>query len=153
MPGLRDGAERRLVVLGIAQHVRADEGLAGGDEAIVDRSMNVHALDRAAALPRVVDRAVDDVLDCLVEIAVGRGVGGVVAAELEADVQEAITRGRLDAMTAMHRAGEEDVIDPWIGDELLGALVVEEDGLNGSLRPARLGERTREVLTAERRAG
>ena len=153
MPRLRDRAERRLRVGRIAHYVGADERLGRGDEALVDRLVHVDALDGAAALPRVVDRAVDDVLDRLLEVAVRSRIGGIVSAELEADVEEAVLRGGLDAMASMDGAREEDVVDTGIPDEPFGVPVVDEDRGNGALRRARLDECAREVLSAQRRSG
>jgi hypothetical protein len=99
--GLRDGAERGLRVHRVAHHVGADERLAGLDEARVHRAVHVDALDRAAALPRVVDGAVDDVLHRLVEVAVGGDVRGIVSPQLEADVEEALRGRLLDAMATV----------------------------------------------------
>jgi hypothetical protein len=51
---------------------------------VVDRALDVDALDGAAGLARVEEGAVDEVLDGEVEGGVGADVGGVFAAELEA---------------------------------------------------------------------
>jgi hypothetical protein len=59
----------------------------GLDEAIVERLVDVDALDAAARLPRVVERAVDEVVDGVVEVAVGQDERRVLAAELEADAR------------------------------------------------------------------
>ena len=48
------------------------------------RAMHVDALDAAAALPGVEERAVDQVLDRVLEVGVGAHVGRVLAAEFEA---------------------------------------------------------------------
>src|SRR5258706_12952766 len=111
MVRLRNRSERRRRVLWVADHVPAHERLARVDEPRVDRAMNVDALDGAAALPRIVDGTVDDVLDGPVEIAVGGDVSGVVAPELEPDLDQALGGRRGDAMTSEHRAGVDDVVD------------------------------------------
>src|SRR5262249_50780245 len=98
--GLGDGSERGGRVERVAESVAADQRLARFYEATVDRSVHVDALDGAAALTGVVDRAVDDVVDGLLKIAVGRDVGRVVASELEAGVQKATGRRSDDAMAA-----------------------------------------------------
>ena len=105
--------------------------------------MHVHALDRAAALPGVVHRAVDDVLDRLLEIAVGRDVGGVVASELEARVEEALRRRLDDAVPAEDRAGEDDVVDALVADNPLARRVIAVERLDevrrGTRRPRTRG--------------
>ena len=53
-------------------------------------------------------------------------------------------------MTAMHRAGEEDVVDSPIADEALGSVVIDEDGRDGTGGCSRFGERARERLRRER---
>jgi hypothetical protein len=111
--------------------------------------VHVDALDGAAALPRVVHRAVDDVLDRGDQIAVGGDVRRVVAAELVADVEEPALRGLRDAVTSEDRAGEDDVIDARVADRGLGRRVVAVERLDEPVGGVRGDERAREVLAAE----
>jgi len=46
--------------------------------------VDIDALDGAAALARVEERAIDQLVNSVVEVAVGANIGGVLAAELEA---------------------------------------------------------------------
>ena len=88
--------------------VSVDEAL---DEAVVERLVHIDALDAAAALAGIEERAVDEVLDRVIEIGVGAHIGRVLAAELEAERREGAGRGALDRAAAGDRAGEVDVID------------------------------------------
>ena len=51
--------------------------------------MHVDALDAAARLAGVEERAVDEVLDRVGEVGVGAHIGRILAAELEPDADEA----------------------------------------------------------------
>src|SRR5439155_8741013 len=104
MPRLRDRPHVHAVAHRIAEAIRLHVREAGLDELLVERSIDVGALDGAAALSGVVASAVDHVLDRLVEIGVARHVRRVLSAELEPDVDEALLcRRMIDAMPAEHR--------------------------------------------------
>ena len=143
---LRDRPERRLRAHRVAHDVCAHERLGHLDESPVDGLVHVDPLDGAAALARVVDGAVDDVLDGLREVAVGGDVRGVVPAELEARVKEAL-RGRLDdAVPTEDAPREDDVIDAVVGDDPLALRVVTVQRLHEIGRRPGLGEGSGEVL-------
>ena len=136
----------------VPHDVRANELLGELEEPAVYRLVHVDSLDRAAALPCVVDRAVDDVLDRLREVAVGRDVRRVVAAELEARMQKAPGR-RLDhPVPAEHAPGEDHLVDAIVGDHSLALRVVAVERLHQVSRGPGLGERAREVIAAQGRA-
>ena len=73
--------------------------------------MHVDALDAAAALAGIVEGAVDQVLDGVVELGVGADIGRVLAAELEAERREGPGRCALDLASAGDRAGEVGMVD------------------------------------------
>ena len=62
------------------------------DEGLVDVLVDIDALDAAAGLARIEEGAVDQVLDGMGEIGVGADIGGIAAAELEAEADEALRR-------------------------------------------------------------
>ena len=80
----------------IAQRPAARVLDEAGDEPVVDVGMHIDALDAAAALPGVEERAVDQVLDRMVELGVGAHIGRVLAAQFEPQRREGAGRGALD---------------------------------------------------------
>ena len=97
----RLGVDHRAEVDGgvdrIAQAIRAGERRRAFDEGVVERFVDIDALDAAAGLPAVEERAVDQILDRVRQVGVGADIGGVLAAELEADADETVGRRLLHA--------------------------------------------------------
>ena len=93
-------AERGLGFGRIAEPVASGELDQAVDEAVVDRLVDVDPLDRAARLAAVEERAVGQVLDRVGEVGIGADVGRVLAAELEADAEEAAGGRLLHRMAA-----------------------------------------------------
>ena len=110
-PSVVSGDERIAELVAVRQ---SDEAV---DETVVDVLVHVDALDGAAALPRIEEAAVDQVLDRVVEIGVGAHIGRVLAAELEAGADEARGSGALHGVAALDRTGECDEIDLGRGDQ------------------------------------
>ena len=92
--GARERADVGRVVVGIADAVRADDVDERGDERVADRLVHVDALDRAARLPAVVERAFGDRERGLLDVDVVADVRRVLAAELELHADEPVGRGR-----------------------------------------------------------
>ena len=86
--------------------------------------MHVDALDAAARLPAVEERAVDEILDGVREIRIVPHVRRIAAAQLEAGADEALRGGALDRVAAGHRAGEGDEANARILHDSLGILVL-----------------------------
>ena len=131
--------------------VLPDQRDGGLDEAVVDRPGHVDALDAAAALPRVVEGAVDHVLHREVEVGVLADVGGILAAELESCVDEAVRDLGVDLAAARDRAGERDVVHAPGADQLRRRAVIERDRRDEAVRHIGARERVGEVAAAERR--
>src|SRR5438477_588542 len=74
----------------VAEAVLANLGQGTFHEAVIQRGVHVDTLDAAAALAGVVERAVDEVGDGVVEVRIGRHVGRVLPTELQPDVDEAL---------------------------------------------------------------
>ena len=72
----------------IVQPVAAGELHQTIDEAVVDVAVRVDALDRAAGLAAVEERAVGEVLDRVLEIGIRAHVRGILAAELQSDLEK-----------------------------------------------------------------
>jgi hypothetical protein len=84
----------------VAEHVLQRLGADAVDEVVVHRFVHVDALDRAARLAGVEERAVDVLGDRELEIGVGPHVRRVLAAELEAERHEGARRRLLDGAAA-----------------------------------------------------
>ena len=143
--------ERGVRFQRIAEHVAARQRHGPFDETVVDRSVDIDALDAAAGLPGVEERAVDEVLDRVREIGIRAHVRRVLAAEFETDADEAAGRGALDRCTTSNRAGEGDVADVLVRDETCCRLVAHVQELQQAVRQAGLARRGGEPLGAERR--
>ena len=121
------------------------------DERLEDLLVHIDALDAAAALAGIEERAVDEVLDRVVELGVGQHIGRILAAELEAERGEGAGRGALDRLAARDRAGEVDVVDLARADQLLGLGVAEHEVLEEALRQPGLVGRRLKALADEQR--
>ena len=88
-----------------------------------------------------------DVLGGEGQVGVGADVGGVVAAELEVDPDEAAGGGALDRPPALHRAGEADEVDPRVSDHpahvVVGGVHVAEDACGQARLLGGLGQALR----------
>src|SRR5207245_8481246 len=114
-----------------------------------NRGVHVDAFDTTAALPGVVERAVDDVRYCVAEVRVGRDVRRVLAAELEPDVDEALGALAIDFVAAAHRAGGAHVSDLWPGDDLRARVVACVDGGDQVFRGSGALKSSRECVAAK----
>ena len=133
------------------------------NELVIDFSVHVDAFDAAAALAGIVERAIDQIFDRVVELGVGPHIGGVLAAELKPDRGERARGSTLDGAAAGNRAGKIDVVDPSRADQLLGLLMghdqIVKETLGQASAPKRLGQplayqqRLRGVLQDDRIAG
>ena len=107
----RHRPERRRLLERIADHIFAGEIGVALDEIVIDARIDIDALDAAAALAGIVERAVDQILDGMIELGVGPHIGRILAAELEPERGERAGGGALDGAAAGDRAGEIDVVD------------------------------------------
>ena len=123
--GAHHGAERRRGIERIAEPVVFRELDEAFDEGVENVALHVNALDRAARLAGVEERAVDEVLDRRGERRIGAHVSGVLAAELEAGRDEALARGALHGVPAADRPGERDERDALVLDHARHLLVIE----------------------------
>ena len=134
----------------IVQPIAAGELRQTIDEAVVDVAMHVDALDRAAGLAAVEERAVGEVLDRVLEIGIGSHVRGVLAAELQPDLEKAPRCGLLHAASAGDRAGEATKSTAPLVDDPRNRLVTEVQMLEHARgQPAR-GARLADPLGAKR---
>ncbi|GJC94275.1 hypothetical protein ColKHC_03101 [Colletotrichum higginsianum] len=112
-----DGPDVRALVERVSQLVPLENLLDGRNKGVVDLVGHVHALDRAAALARVEDGAVDDLGRGPVDVDVVADVGRVLAAELEPDVDDAVRRRLLHCEAAGHGASESDELHLGVADD------------------------------------
>ena len=145
----RHRPERGRRVERIADDVFAGEIDEAFDEIVIDARIDIDALDAAAALAGIEERAVDQVLDRMIELGVGAHIGRVLAAELEPERGEGAGGGALDGAAAGDRAGEVDVVDLAGADQLLGLLVRQDEVLEQALGQAGAPERLGEALADE----
>ena len=117
----------------------------------MDCSIDVDSLHRATRLPRVEERAVDDVVDRMVERDIGAHVGRVLAAQLESRTDETIGGRALHRVTATHRAREGDERDSLVADHSCDLIVLDMQILKHTVGQPRRGERFRIPLGHERR--
>ena len=96
--------------------------------------VHVHALQSAAGLPGVEIRAVDDVLDGVLEIGVVPHVHRIAAAELEPHADETRGRRALHGAAAGDRARERDEVDARIADDEIRVLMRGMQDLERALR-------------------
>ena len=103
-------------------------------ELVVHVAVYVDPLDRAAGLPRVVARAVDDPWHGDRQVGVRRHVGRVLATELETRVDEAPRLGRVSEHLppAVDGARERDVVDRTRADEFGGHVESPQIAAQGS---------------------
>src|SRR6516162_10104820 len=87
--------------------------------------MRVDALDAATALAGIVEGAVDEVLDGVVEVCVGADVSRVLAAELQAERRERSRGGALHRLAPFDRSGEAYMVDRFRSDQAMGCLMIE----------------------------
>jgi hypothetical protein len=113
--------------------------------------VHVDALHRAAGLTGVVAGAINDILDGERQVGVLCDVGGILAAQLEADLDESLSGREVDLAPALDRSGERDMIHAWVAHQARGRLVREHQAGDESGKPGTV-ERAREVHAAQRRA-
>jgi len=82
---------------------------------------------------------------------VGAHIGGILAAELEADTDEAFRGGALHRVARRYRAGKGDEIDAVVFDQRQGCLMAEVQVLKHPRWQSRLVEGFGEALRAQRR--
>ena len=148
---VRHRAERRRFVQRIAEHIGVHEIDCALDEAVVVPLVHVDALDAAAALARIEEGAVDEVLDGVVEIGVRAHIGRVLAAELEPERGEGARRCALDGAPAGDGAGEVAVIDEAGAENAARLVVAEIQVLEQALRQAGPVHRHLEALAGQHR--
>ena len=140
-----DGVER------IADHIFAGEIGEALDEIVIDARVDIDALDAAAALAGIIEGAVDQILDGMIELGVGAHIGRVLAAELEPDRGEGSRGGALDGAAAGDGAGEIDVVDLAGADQLLGLLMRHDEIVEQPLWQAGAPERLGDTLADQQR--
>ena len=99
-PYHRSDGRRR--VARIAKQVRIRQRDRGVQKAVMDPSIDVHPLYRAARLAGIEERAVDNVLYRLIECGVRAHVRRILAAQLEARADEPTRRRALYRLPAGH---------------------------------------------------
>mmetsp|Transcript_12837 Transcript_12837/g.40721 ORF Transcript_12837/g.40721 Transcript_12837/m.40721 type:complete len:352 (+) Transcript_12837:325-1380(+) len=122
--GLRGEAEGADECVGgpLGSHLESGNGRdQGRDEVVVDGIVDVDALDRAARLARVVAGAVGESGRDARDVGdVVRDVGGVLAPELELELDHARGSGRRDLLPRRVRAGEEYAVDVCVDERRAG---------------------------------
>ena len=120
------------------------------DEAVIDVAVHVDPLDRAAGLTAVEERAVGEVLDRVLEIGIRSHVRGVLAAQLQSDLEKAPRARLLHAASAGDRAGEAHKVDRAAVDDSGGRVVAEVQMLEQTRGQPGRGARLADPLGAER---
>jgi hypothetical protein len=95
--------------------------------------VHVDALQSAAGLAGVEKRAIDDVLDGVIEIGVMPYVNRIAAAQLQAHADEPRGRRALHGVPAGHRARESHEVHARIADDLVGIFVRRMQHLEDTL--------------------
>src|SRR5690606_8907127 len=78
---------------------------------VMDGGIHIDALDAPAALARVEEGAIHEVLDRVGEVAVPPYIGRFLAAELQPQRGEGARGCPFDPPAALHRSGEGNVVD------------------------------------------
>ncbi len=136
-----------------AQHVLPGQIDESVEEVVPHLLVDVDPLDAAAALPRVEEGAVYQVLDGVRHVDVGPDVGRVLAAELEADIDEPAGRRFFHRFPAGHRAGEAHHVGHPACDDVSRLRVAQHEMLEHSLRQLRPVECLLKPLGDEQRRG
>lgn len=116
--------------------------------------MHIHPLDRAATLPRIKHRPIDQLRRNIRKVRVRPHIRGIVPAQLQVHRQHTTGRRLANAQPAARGARERNEADLRQGDDLVqhveGAAV---DELEEGLRDAGLREERAEALADERGLG
>ena len=121
------------------------------EELLGDVLDDVDALDRAAGLARVHERAPDEARGRPVEVRVRRDDGRVLAAELEDDAREVLRRALHDADAGLDDAREEDFRDARVLDEDVRVRAARRHDVHDAGRQARAPAEVSDGETRERR--
>ena len=153
LPGGREGAHvgRRRERITEPEHLRPRHDLReqlGGDFL-----HDVDALDGAAGLARVHERAPDEPRGRPVEIRVGRDHGGVLAPELEDDAREVLRGALHDLDAGRDGAREEDLGDPGVFDEDVRVVAARRHDVHDAGRQARATAQVPDGQPGQRRGG
>ena len=136
---------------GIAERVLARQLDEAFGEFLVDAVVHVHALQSAAGLPGIEVRAVDDVLDGMLEIGIVAHVHRIATAELETHADESRGRRALHGMTAGDGARERHEVHARIADDPVGVVVRGVQHLEYALGKSRRSQALGKALGGERR--
>ena len=110
-------SERCRLIARIAKNIMGREIGESADELVIERFVHIDSLDPAAALARIIEGAVDEIFDRVIEIRVRPDIGRVLAAEFEPDAGEGPGGGALDRRSASTDPVKADVVEPSRGDE------------------------------------
>ena len=113
--------------------------------------MHIDPLDAAAGLAGIEHGAVHKILDGVGQVGIGAHIGGIAAAELETQADEAIGRRLHDGVAGGDAAGEVHIVDPVGADQLQRVVVGHVQMLEQALGQAGFLEGGGEALGAERR--
>jgi hypothetical protein len=98
--------------------------------------LHIDTFNAAAALARVEERTIHQVLDRVIELRIGAHIGRILTAELQADRGECAGRRMLDGTPALHRAGEAHVIHATARQDARRVVVSEHEMSEQTLRHA-----------------
>ena len=129
-----DQHERRRRIARVSEHELVGHRDEGIEEWLVDVSMHVDPLDAAARLPRIVERAVDEVRSRARDVSVTAHVGRVFAAELQRGPDEALRRRLLDRLATFDRSRERDERNSWIADHICDSVMIQVKNLQHAVR-------------------
>ena len=146
----RDRADVRRLVHRIARLVRLHLGDECIDERPIDRFVHVDPFDRAARLPRVVERAVGEAGRGRFHIGVVADVHRILAAELQLDLDHPACGDRGDLRAGRVRAGEEHAVDR-LAQQRGARRAVADDGNEDVRRDPRFVQHLADVDAGERR--
>ena len=138
-----DRAEVGVLVERVADAERAQPPLQLRDERLVDRLLHEQARPGAADVALVEVDPVDDALDRLVERAVVEDDVGGLAAELERQLGAGARELALDRLADLGRAGERDLVEVGVLDEMRAGGAVARDDVDDARAAARPGGRCR----------
>jgi len=148
--GARHRADRGLRVARIAQPQPQRLRHETLDERLVHGPVHVDPLDPATRLTGVEERSVGQVRGGVVQVGVGSDVAGVLAAQLQADLDEPLGRRPLDGAATLDRAGEVHVADARVADHVGDGVVAQVKRLDHAVGHAGLAKGVGHPLGHER---
>ncbi len=121
------------------------------DKIVINRVLNVDALNAAARLAGIEKSAINQILHRMADVGVGAHIGWILAAQLQPDADETPGRGGLNHFTTGNRTGEGDEVNLRILDNAFGGGMIQVQELENAGRQTGGGEGFGITLGGQRR--